>query len=380
MAERGETIACHPALPLLREEGGDRRTQNDVTGCEPFVDQRQMAPGSVVPLGAGPFADWHRCLSRSIRDPDRLIERLGLPESFREPARAAARDFPVMVTESYLRRMRSGDPHDPLLRQVLPLGAEQNEAPGFQPDAVGDHAARHAPGLLQKYAGRALLIATGSCAVHCRYCFRREYPYGDEPRRLADWRPALDAIAADDSLHEIILSGGDPLILTDARLYDMIAQLADIAHLRRLRIHSRLPIVLPERVTDDLIALLRGTRLTPIIVVHANHPREVVDDCRDALLRIVTSGITTLNQAVLLRGINDDVDVQTELCERLVDVGVLPYYLHQLDRVRGAAHFEVHESAGLALIKALRERLPGYAVPRYVREVAGEGFKRPITD
>jgi len=214
--------------------------------------------------------------------------------------------------------------------------------------------------------------------VHCRYCFRREYPYGDEPRRLDDWLPALDEIATDNSLHEIILSGGDPLMLTDARLNVLIDRLAKVPHLRRLRIHSRLPIVLPERITDSLIALLRGTSLAPIMVVHANHPREIADDCRDTLARLVRSGITTLNQAVLLRGVNDDVDVLAELCERLVNLGVLPYYLHQLDRVRGAAHFEVDESVGRALIRSLRERLPGYAVPRYVREVAREGYKIPF--
>jgi EF-P beta-lysylation protein EpmB len=271
--------------------------------------------------------------------------------------------------------MRPGDPADPLLRQVLPLGEELREAPGFGADPVGDAASRIAPGLLHKYRGRALLIATGSCAVHCRYCFRREYPYGDEPRRLEEWRPALGAIAADDSLHEIILSGGDPLMLTDARLRVLIEQLADVPHVRRLRIHSRLPIVLPDRITGELVALLRSTRLTPIMVVHANHAHEIERDCRDALCTLVQSGVATLNQAVLLRGVNDDADVLAELCERLIDLGVLPYYLHQLDRVRGAAHFEVPEQDGRRIVADLRRRLPGYAVPRYVREIEAESHK-----
>jgi EF-P beta-lysylation protein EpmB len=274
--------------------------------------------------------------------------------------------------------MQAGNVADPLLRQVLPIADENQDAPGFVSDPVGDESARVAPGLLHKYQGRALLVATGSCAVHCRYCFRREYPYQQEPRRLDDWSPALEAIAADTSLHEIILSGGDPLMLTDARLSDMIEQLARIPHLRRLRIHSRLPIVLPDRVTSGLIELLRGTRLTPIMVVHANHPAEIVNDCRDALALLVQSGITTLNQAVLLRGINDDADTLADLCERLINIGVLPYYLHQLDRVRGAAHFEVAESRGLELIDELRRRLPGYAVPRYVLEVAGAESKTVV--
>jgi EF-P beta-lysylation protein EpmB len=322
--------------------------------------------------------DWHRSLAEAIRDPDQLIERLGLSDTLRAAARQAAARFPVMVPESYLRRMRHGDPADPLLRQVLPVGEELIDVPGFVDDPVGDAAARTVPGLLHKYRGRALLIATGSCAVHCRYCFRREYPYGQEPRRLEDWGPAFEAVAADESLHEVILSGGDPLMLTDARLAEMIARLAAIPHLRRLRVHSRLPIVLPDRVTSELIDVLRGSRLTPIMVVHANHPAEIADDCREALVTLVQSGITALNQAVLLRGINDDADVLTELCERLIDVGVLPYYLHQLDRVRGAGHFEADVDHGTELIEQLRERLPGYALPRYVREVAGEDAKVPV--
>lgn len=327
--------------------------------------------------GSG-HSDWHRSLAESIREPDVLIDRLELPEALRVSARRAAERFPLLVSESYLRRMEHGNAHDPLLRQVLPLEAETQETPGFVSDPVADSPAHAAPGLLHKYAGRALLIATGSCAVHCRYCFRREYPYQSEPRRLDDWMPAFAAIAADESIREIILSGGDPLMLTDSRVREMVARLEAIAHVRRLRIHSRLPIVLPDRVTPELLDLLRDTRLTPIMVVHANHPAEIAGDCRDALETLVRSGVTTLNQAVLLRDVNDDADTLTELCERLIDIGVLPYYLHQLDRVRGAAHFEVNKSRGRELIDALRERLPGYAVPRYVREIAGEPYKTPI--
>lgn len=323
--------------------------------------------------------DWHRSLAGAIRDPDALVEALQLPENLRQPARRAAGLFGLMVPRSYLARMRTGDPADPLLRQVLPLEAEFEEQPGYAVDAVGDDAARRAPGLLHKYAGRALLIATGSCAVHCRYCFRRHYPYGEEPRRLADWEPALATIAGDSSLREIILSGGDPLMLTDRRLTDLIGRLARIPHVRRLRIHSRLPIVLPDRVTVELIDLLTSQPgLTPIMVVHANHPAEVLGECADALLRLVRSGIATLNQTVLLRGVNDDLEALAGLSERLVDLGVMPYYLHQLDRVQGTAHFEVSDPAAASLIEQLRHRLPGYAVPRLVREVPGEASKLPL--
>ncbi len=333
-------------------------------------------PAAIKP----PPVRWQRELAAAYRIPDELIARLNLPETCREPAQRAASLFPLMLTESYAARMRPGDLTDPLLRQVLPLHAETESASGFTTDAVGDHAAQLAPGLLQKYAGRALLIATGACAIHCRYCFRRHFPYGDAPRKLDDWEPALAALRADESIREIILSGGDPLMLTDRRLAELIALLAEIPHLQRLRIHSRLPIVLPSRVTDDLLELLTTSRFSVIMVVHANHPRELDLDCGPALRRLVRAGIPTLNQAVLLRGINDDANTLTDLCERLVDLGVLPYYLHQLDRVTGTAHFEVAEAVGLSLIRELQRRLPGYAVPRYVREEAGQAQKSPIVN
>ncbi|MEZ6068315.1 MAG: EF-P beta-lysylation protein EpmB [Planctomycetaceae bacterium] len=274
--------------------------------------------------------------------------------------------------------MRHGDPHDPLLLQVLPAGAELATQTGFVDDPVGDAAAKRAPGLLHKYHGRALLIAARECAVHCRYCFRRHHPYESEPVRQADWDPAFAVIAADESLDEVILSGGDPLLLSDRRLRQLIDRLASITHLRRLRLHTRLPIVLPDRVTDTLLNLLRSTRLTPVMVVHANHPAEIADDCSTSLDALRRAGITLLNQTVLLRGINDHADTLAELSTRLVNHGVMPYYLHQLDRVAGAAHFEVSVDEGRALVSELRRRLPGYAVPRYVAEIAGEMSKRVI--
>jgi EF-P beta-lysylation protein EpmB len=275
--------------------------------------------------------------------------------------------------------MRVGDVDDPLLRQVLPLGAELVDEAGLVLDPVGDAEAKIAPGLLQKYEGRALLITTGACAVHCRYCFRRHYPYGDEPRRLEDWQPAVDALAADDSIHEAILSGGDPLVLSDARLAALVERLESIPHLKRLRIHTRLPIVLPDRVTSALIDLLCDSRLQPVLVVHANHAQEIQNDCALALRTLVRSGIPTLNQAVLLRGVNDSADALAALCESLGDLGVIPYYLHQLDRVAGAGHFEVVESRGRELLEELTARLPGYLVPKYVREVAGQRSKTAVS-
>jgi EF-P beta-lysylation protein EpmB len=324
-------------------------------------------------------SDWHQSLARAVRDPDELLDILRLPDELREPARRAARLFPLLVPRSYLERMQSGNARDPLLAQVLPLGIEEPVVPGFNADPVGDRKARRAPGLLHKYQGRALFITTGACAVHCRYCFRRQYPYGDEPRRMSDWDDAFAIIAGDTAVHEVILSGGDPLMLTDSRLEEMCERIARIPHVSRLRLHTRLPIVLPERVTDTLLEILLDAGPTPIVVVHANHPQEIVGPCADALRKMVRAGITVLNQAVLLRSINDSVDAQSGLCEALVDLGVIPYYLHQLDRVAGAAHFEVDEEVGRSLIGELRRRLPGYAVPRYVRETAGGEFKEILS-
>lgn len=319
---------------------------------------------------------WPDSLARAIRSAKELRHRLRLPED-PDPA-VIPHDFPVLVPESYVDRMIPGDLQDPLLRQVLSTAEEQIPIPGFSTDAVEDQQARIAPGLLQKYHGRALMVLTGACAIHCRYCFRRHYPYQDDPRRLDDWEPAFAALEADVTLREVLLSGGDPLMIPDKRLAEFVQRLARIPHLRRIRVHSRLPIVLPDRVTADLIDLFRGTRLTPIFVVHANHARELVGDCADALRRLVRAGIMTLNQTVLLRGVNDSVDALYELSERLIELGVLPYYLHQLDRVSGAAHFEVDEVRGREIVADLQARLPGYAVPRYVREIAGAASKTPI--
>ncbi|MCL4113232.1 UNVERIFIED_CONTAM: hypothetical protein GTU68_052582, partial [Idotea baltica] len=321
---------------------------------------------------------WSTSLSQAIRCPDDLISALGLPNDLKTAARDAAIAFPLVVTRSFLRRMEFGNVADPLLRQVLPLEAELKSVVGFVPDAVDDSSARKAPGLLHKYDGRALFIAAGTCAINCRYCFRRSYPYGDEPRRLNDWELAFAYLAQDSSITEIILSGGDPLMLTDRRLSDLLERLEAIPHLERIRIHSRLPIVLPNRLTSDLIQRLQTSRLTPIMVVHANHPNEIVDDCEVALRCIVRSGITTLNQAVLLKGVNDSTDALTELSRRLINVGVLPYYLNQLDRVSGTAHFEVSDTTALKIIREMRSQLPGYAVPQLTREIPGADSKTPV--
>ena len=332
-----------------------------------------MTPAAPAPVAS---PSWHRSLADAIRDGRTLLTELGLPASLADAASEA--DFPVLVPRSFLARMTPGDPNDPLLRQVLATEAEQIAATGFTTDAVGDGDASLAPGVIQKYRGRVLLIATGACAVHCRYCFRRHFPYGEQPRRLDDWDRSLAAIAADGSIHEVILSGGDPLMLTDRRLSELLARLEAIPHLRRLRVHTRLPIVLPDRITDTLLDRLTGSRLQAWFVIHANHANEIAGDCEDALRRLVRGGIPTLNQAVWLRGVNDSAASQIALGERLINVGVQPYYLHLLDRVAGASHFEADEQTARDAIATMRTVLPGYAVPTLVREIAGEPSKTPV--
>lgn len=321
---------------------------------------------------------WKEALANAVREPDVLADLLDLSGEHRESARRAARLFPLVAPRELLTRVRRGDPDDPILRQILPLDVEADEVDGYTRDPLGEEVATRAPGLLHKYRGRALLVAAASCAVNCRYCFRRHFPYDATPRGIEAWEPALDEIRADSSVHEIILSGGDPLVLTDLALARLVERLDAIQHLRRLRIHTRLPIVIPQRVDDALLEWLRATRLTPVVVVHTNHPNEIDDACAAALGRLVDAGIPVLNQAVLLRGVNDDANVLAELCERLVDLRVMPYYLHQLDTVAGTAHFHVDPARGLEIVAALRLRLPGYAVPRYVRETPEVGHKVEI--
>jgi EF-P beta-lysylation protein EpmB len=274
--------------------------------------------------------------------------------------------------------MRPGDPDDPLLRQVLPLSEELSPAPGFDIDPVDDSAAELTPGVLQKYNGRALLVTTGACAVHCRYCFRRHFPYAEHQIRGESWQDALVYIAGDPSISEVILSGGDPLSVSDARLAEMLGDLAGIPHLRRLRIHTRLPIVLPSRVDEGLLEALATNLHQLVVVVHANHAQEIDGEVAAALERLRGARATVLNQAVLLAGVNDEAGALCELSETLFAAGVLPYYLHLLDRVSGAAHFAVDEERARRLVGEMTARLPGYLVPRLVREMAGAPSKVPL--
>ena len=322
---------------------------------------------------------WRDLWRNSLRDPLELLQMLGLQAYSARISAAAQHAFEFRVPRGFAAKMRHGDPNDPLLRQVLPIGEETLDVPGFSLDAVGDLAARNAPGILHKYPSRALLVATGACAINCRYCFRRHFPYADETASAGQWRTAIDYLRADASISELILSGGDPLSLSTAKLASLTEALRPVAHLRRIRLHTRLPVVLPERIDDDFLGWLKALPWPCVLVIHANHPNELCADVGAALSRLKSSGAILLNQSVLLAGVNDDAGVLAGLSERLFELGVMPYYLHQLDPVQGAAHFAVSDARALALQGALLSALPGYLVPRLVREIAGEASKTPVT-
>jgi EF-P beta-lysylation protein EpmB len=326
-----------------------------------------------------PRARWQQLLADAITSPAELCEILGLDRSLIEAATTASGEFSLRVPRSFVARMRHGDPRDPLLLQVLPAAAEMVAAAGFGIDPVGDLASRAVTGLLHKYEGRALLIATGACAVHCRYCFRRHFPYSEESALAAGWSEAVDHLRSDASISEIILSGGDPLSLSDRRLGQLTDALQSVPQVRRLRIHTRHPVVLPERVDEGLLNWLSAVRLQKVVVIHANHAQELDADVGRACRDLAAAGATLLNQSVLLAGVNDSVAALADLSEALFAMNVLPYYLHLLDRVRGAAHFEIDAGSALRLHAGLAEVLPGYLVPRLVQEIPGAASKTPVT-
>lgn len=364
--------SCFRPSPPQEGKGGGGAAPGEPLILIPIDQPVRPTPPQEGPFPCAPGEiAWRSELRGAIRDPRELCQRLGLPGELA----SRGGDFPLLVPASYLSRIRRGDPADPLLRQVLPDRAENDAVEGFSLDPVGDHAAALQPGVLQKYRGRVLLVVTGACAVHCRYCFRRNYPYATAAATPRAWEGALGQIAADPDIHEVILSGGDPLTLGDDLLAGLAGEIAQIGHVKRLRVHTRLPVVIPSRVTPELLGWLTGGRLRTVLVHHANHAQELDTEVGRAARELTAAGVVQLNQGVLLRGVNDSVEAQEQLCERLMELGIVPYYLHQLDRAAGTAHFEVPEGRGEHIIEQLRARLPGYMVPRLVQEVAGEPNK-----
>jgi EF-P beta-lysylation protein EpmB len=320
---------------------------------------------------------WQIALMQAVGSVDELLALLHI-DAADPDIRRFNRDFPLRVPRGFVARMEAGNIHDPLLRQVLPLPEEDRQHTDFLPDPLHEANAMPVPGLLHKYRGRALLTLTGACAIHCRYCFRRHFPYAAANPLSGNLARAIGYLAAHTEIRELILSGGDPLTLSDSRLAALTRELAGITHLQTLRLHTRLPVVLPERVDGRLLAWLGGQPQRVVIVIHCNHPNEIDASVVRALRKLAQAGALLLNQSVLLKGVNNAADTLIRLSETLLAAGVLPYYLHQLDRVQGAAHFEVSDSAAHALVNSMHAALPGYLVPRLVRELPDFPGKYPL--
>ena len=332
----------------------------------------------IVTLKTPSREDWLQQLADVVTEPNELLRLLALDQHAELTAgNDARRLFALRVPRSFIRRMKKGDARDPLLLQVLTSREEFYDAPGYSTDPL-DEQSSVVPGLLHKYRNRALLLVKGGCAVNCRYCFRRHFPYQDNQGNKRNWQSALAYIADHPELDEIIFSGGDPLMAKDHELDWLIGELEAIPHLKRLRIHSRLPVVIPARITEALCQRLAQSRLQVLMVTHINHAQEIDDELRQGMQMLKRAGVTLLNQSVLLRGVNDNAQQLAALSNALFDAGILPYYLHVLDKVQGAAHFFVSDNEARALVRELLTRVSGYMVPKLAREIGGEPSKTPL--
>lgn len=323
--------------------------------------------------------NWQSQMSDLISDPAELLEILALdPAQLLNAAIGSSQQFKLRVPRAFVAKMKKGDPLDPLLLQVLPHHLELVQHPDYVTDPLGEEAANQLPGVLHKYQSRFLLTLTGACAVHCRYCFRRHFPYQANLPKEDRWYAMRDYLIAHPEINEVILSGGDPLSLSNRKLALWFERLSSLPQIRTLRIHTRVPIVMPARLDEELLELLGNLNIRVVMVVHCNHAQELDDYTCSQLLRLAQKQIWVLNQAVLLKGVNDSAECLTELSERLFDAGVMPYYLHVLDKVQGAQHFDLNDQTVQQIYTDLLARLPGYLVPKLVREIAGEPNKTPL--
>ena len=318
---------------------------------------------------------WQTSLVQAITDPAELLSLLELDASLLEAAISATKLFPLQVPRGFVARMQKGNVDDPLLQQILPIGAELIETAGYSNDPLQEAKVNPIPGLLHKYHGRVLLTLVGTCGVNCRFCFRREFPYGENNPGTEGWDRALNYIAQQASIDEVILSGGDPLVANDKMLHSLSEKLSLIPHLKRLRIHSRMPVVMPERITPEFIGWISQIKLKPVLVIHCNHPQEINQAVKDAMSALAAAGVVLLNQSVLLKGINDSAETLIELSETLFSCGVQPYYLHVLDKVQGSAHFDMPLEQAQKLHWEVSQQLSGYMVPKLVYEKPGAPAK-----
>lgn len=318
---------------------------------------------------------WKQSLANLLRDPDELCDLLALDDSQRAQVKAACGTFPLRIPRPYLSRVKVSDLQDPLLLQALPQAAELTETVGYVTDPLEEADFTPVQGLLHKYHGRVLVVLNGSCAIHCRYCFRRHFPYQEHQISPQHWQLILDYIAADESISEVIFSGGDPLTVNDKILAKRCEDLAEIPHVQTLRLHSRLPIMIPQRIDSTCLQWMQETRLQIVMVIHCNHAQEIDAEVAGVLSDMASIGVVLLNQSVLLRGVNDTVEALEALSRRLFECRTLPYYLHLLDKVQGAAHFDVPEEEAHRLRDELSATVAGYLVPKFVREQANEHSK-----
>jgi len=311
---------------------------------------------------------WKQELANLLTDPQELCELLKLNQQQSQQLHDSCLGFPLRVPRPYLARIELSNLNDPLLLQVLPSGDELTTVEGFLADPLQEQQFSPVPGLLHKYHGRVLLVLSGSCSIHCRYCFRRHFPYQDAQIGKTQWRNIIEYIRNDNTIEEVIFSGGDPLNSTDTLLARQCNELESITHLKRLRIHTRQPVMIPQRIDQSCIDWMKKTRFQVVMVVHSNHAQEIDHHVAAAFERLRSAGITVLNQSVLLRGINDDAKTLAQLNERLFESGVLPYYLHMLDPVQGAAHFALPRQRALEIKTELQAIVPGYLMPRFAVE------------
>lgn len=329
----------------------------------------------MIPIQTKLNLHWQQHLAQAITSLPELIDHLGLPASLAQQGTEAHRSFKLLVPKPYLSRIEQGNPNDPLLLQILPSAAEMQTVAGYSKDPLEE--ANHNPqkAIVHKYKRRLLVITTGTCAVNCRYCFRRHFPYGDNQLAQAEWQSVIDYLENHPEINEVILSGGDPLMMKDALLADKIRKLDALPQIKRLRIHSRLPVVIPARVCDGMLDWIHASRLDIVMVWHINHANEVDAELTYAAQRLTQAGVTLLNQAVLLKGINDSVEAQVNLSEAVFRAGLLPYYLFTLDPVEGAAHFDIPIEDAQRLMGKVAAELPGYLVPRLAKEIPGKSAK-----
>lgn len=329
----------------------------------------------MIPIQNAIENHWSTELAQAIKTPAELLPLLGLKAEDLPNAALAMQSFRMLVPRPFVQRMTYGNPHDPLLKQVLADDIEMQSTAGYSKDPLNESAHTPQKAIVHKYERRVLVITTGVCAVNCRYCFRRHFPYGDNQLAQKEWDSVIAYLEQHPEVNEVILSGGDPLMLKDSQLAKQIDRLNALPQLKRLRIHSRLPVVIPSRINAELLAWIQLCRLDVVLVLHSNHGNEIDQTLAEKVSLLKQAGVTVLNQGVLLKGVNDTVEAQVELSERLFAAGILPYYMFTFDPIEGGAHFDLSVEHAQTLMGQVAQKLPGYLMPKLAKEIPGQPAK-----